>query len=213
VQTISISGVLPKIFEEKPPASQIWQQKVEFSNGKFYLIKADSGKGKSSLFSFMYGYRSDFLGKIDFDNRNISAISRQEWDLIRINNLSLLFQDLRLFPKLTAFENIVLKNKLTGYKTIEEIRQMLDFLEIKKKTNEKCEKLSWGQQQRTAIVRALCQPFNFLLLDEPISHIDDRISAKIAALITAEVQKQGAAVIVSSIGKNLTMNYNQVLEL
>jgi ABC-type lipoprotein export system ATPase subunit len=213
VQTISILGVLPRIFEENPPDSQIWQQEVEFSNGKFYLIEADSGKGKSSLFSFIYGYRSDFLGNISFDNRNIGIVSPQEWDSIRRNNISLLFQDLRLFPKLTAFENIVLKNKLTGYKTAEDITQMLDFLEIKEKANEKCEKLSWGQQQRTAIVRALCQPFNFLLLDEPISHLDDRISAKIAELITAEAKKQGAAVVVSSIGKKLTINYDQVFEL
>ncbi|MDR1542938.1 MAG: ATP-binding cassette domain-containing protein [Prevotellaceae bacterium] len=213
MNVIKLQKILPEIFAESPLQSGVWQKKLEFEKGKFYLIEAASGKGKSSLFSFLYGYRNDFLGETVFDNQNINSFSAKDWNEIRRKNISLLFQDLRLFPELTALENIELKNRLTNYKTRAEILQMIEYLQVADKTNEKCEKLSWGQQQRVAIVRALCQPFDFLLLDEPVSHIDDLMAVLAADLIKKEAKNQGAAVIVSSIGKNLPLNYEKKLDL
>ena len=70
-----------------------------------------------------------------------------------------------------------------------------------------------GQQQRVAIVRAVCQPFDFILLDEPISHIDDRMAAVVADIITEEADRQKAGVVVSSIGKSLPLRYDTTLNL
>ena len=204
---------MPKIFADSEINSEIWKNEVTFSKGNFYLLEADSGKGKSSLFSFIYGYRNDFFGEILFDNKNISTINPKNWNSLRNNSLSLLFQDLRLFGEITALENILLKTRLTKYKTQSEILQMFDLLNIADKTHEKCEKLSFGQQQRVAIIRALSQPFDFMLLDEPISHLDDNCSLTVAELIKTEAQKIGAAVIVSSIGKRLPMAFNEALKL
>ena len=138
-----------------------------------YLIEAASGTGKSSLCSYIYGYRSDYQGIINFDETNIKAYTVEQWVNLRKHSLSMLFQDLRIFSELTAFENVQLKNNLTGYKKKKEILALFDAMGIADKANIKAGKLSFGQQQRVAFIRALCQPFDFIFLEEPISHLDD----------------------------------------
>jgi ABC-type lipoprotein export system ATPase subunit len=209
MNTIVLSNSRPRVFFDLELHSDVWDKHLTFEKGKFYLIEAESGTGKSSLFSFIYGYRNDFLGSIYFDEHNVNDVMLKEWDDIRRTKLSLLFQELRLFPELTAFENIELKNQLTHHKSQEEIVAMLDLLGIGDKKDIPCAKLSWGQQQRVAIIRALCQPYQFLLFDEPISHLDDKNAAIIADLVEKEAKAQDAAIIVSSIGKQLPLPYHQ----
>ncbi len=67
--------------------------------------------------------------------------------------------------------------------------------------------LSVGQQQRVAIVRALCQPFNFLLLDEPVSHLDERNNAAVARIIETEARENHAAVIATSVGNKIQLPF------
>ena len=211
---IFLNNTLPQVFsDEKDLASEVWKNNINFEKGKSYLIKAESGSGKSSLCSYIYGYRVDFLGQILFDQMDAKSLSRTQWDNIRRKHLSLLFQELRLFPELTAIENIRLKNNLTRYKTEDQIASLFEQLGIADRKNYPVGKLSWGQQQRVAIIRALCQPFDFLFLDEPISHLDDNNATIIADLVVAEAASQGAGLIVTSIGKDLPVNYNQTLSL
>ncbi|MDU1904331.1 MAG: ATP-binding cassette domain-containing protein [Dysgonomonas sp.] len=211
---IILRNALPAIFSnEEKTNSDIWQKDIQFEKGNYYLVEANSGTGKSSLCSYIYGYRADYLGDILFDDRNIREIKMNEWDSIRQVKLSILFQELNLFPELTAWENVVLKNNLTHYKTEEEIRQMFSMLGISDKKESLIGKMSWGQQQRVAIIRSLCQPFDFLILDEPISHLDDTNARIIAELIFSEASQQGAAVISTSIGKHLPLSYSKVLAL
>lgn len=206
---ITLSNSRPRVFFDLELHSEVWDKELTFERGKFYLIEAESGTGKSSLFSFIYGYRNDFLGKFSFDNRDVNDIPLIEWDEIRKTKISLLFQELRLFPELTAFENIELKNQLTHHKTHDEIIDLLKLLGIGDKKDIPCATLSWGQQQRVAVIRALCQPYDFLLFDEPISHLDDKNAAIIADLVEKEAKAKNAAVIVSSIGKQLPLPYHQ----
>lgn len=211
---ISIENVIPNIFSDTGKLeSGIWDSFIQFERTNFYLIEAASGKGKSSLCSYIYGSRFDYSGKFCFDKKNIKEFSSATWDTIHSRQLSLLFQELSLFGELTALENIILKNNLTHYKTQKQIEDMFERLDIADKTNQKTEKLSWGQQQRVAIIRCLCQPFSFLLLDEPISHLDDKNAAIAAQLITEEVIQQGASAIVTSIGKDLPLDYTKTIAL
>lgn len=211
---ISLINTLPDAFlEMQDIKSEIWKSNIDFEKGKSYLIKAESGLGKSSLCSYIYGYRVDFSGDILFDNDNIKAIQADKWDIIRSKHISLLLQELRLFPELTALENVYLKNNLTHYKTNDEIDSMFEQLGITERKNQLIGKMSWGQQQRVAIIRALCQPFDFLFLDEPISHLDDNNAQIITNLILDEVKAQQAGLIVTSIGKDLPMDYSQILSL
>lgn len=73
--------------------------------------------------------------------------------------------------------------------------------------------MSFGQQQRVAMIRALVQPFDFILVDEPISHLDDNNSKIMGDIMMTESKAQGAGVIVTSIGKHMNLNYNKVFKL
>lgn len=193
--------------------SEVWHRDLSFQKGKSYLIEAASGTGKSSLCSYIYGYRRDYQGIIAFDERNIRSYSVGQWTEVRKRSLSILFQELRIFPELTALENVLLKNRLTGCKKKKEISLLFEALGISDKMNVKAEQLSFGQQQRVAFVRCLCQPFDFILLDEPISHLDDENATIMSRLLKEEADKQQAGIIVTSIGKHLPMEYDQVLRL
>lgn len=211
---IHLQQTLPQVFADRNSvSSDVWHQDLTFRKGEMYLIEAASGTGKSSLCSYIYGYRNDYQGIINFGETNIKSCSVKDWVELRKRSLSMLFQDLRIFSELTAFENIQLKNQLTGYKKKKEIQAIFETLGIADKLNVKAAKLSFGQQQRVAFIRSLCQPFDFLFLDEPISHLDDENSRIMGELIHREAEKQGAGVIVTSIGKHIDLPYHKILKL
>ena len=211
---ITLQNTLPEIFAGKDYIdSDVWHKNVELERGHFYLIEAASGTGKSSLCSYIYGYRNDYQGIICFDDNNIRSLGVKDWVEIRKRSLSMLFQDLRLFTELTALENVQLKNSLTGFKKKKEIKDLFFELGIGDKMNVPVGKMSFGQQQRVALIRALCQPFDFLFMDEPVSHLDE-VNAKIMArIITEEAVRQGAGVVVTSIGKHLELDYTKKMML
>ena len=214
MKSIHLRQTLPQVFADRNSiTSDIWHKNVVFSKGEMYLIEAASGTGKSSLCSYIYGYRNDYQGIINFDETNIKAYSVEQWVNLRKHSLSMLFQDLRLFTELTALENIQLKNNLTGYKKKKEILALFETMGIADKAHIKAGKLSFGQQQRVAFIRALCQPFDFIFLDEPISHLDDCNGKIMSNLLLEEAGRQEAGIIVTSIGKHIELPYNHVLRL
>lgn len=218
IDTIILNNVLPRVFagsENEPPVngSQVWLQKLEFHRSQSYLIEAESGTGKSSLCSFIYGNRCDYSGEVLFDGVNVKSFSIARWSELRTHALALLPQEMRLFPELTVLENIQIKNRLTDYKTEGEILEMLRRLEISEKVHQQAAYLSVGQQQRVAIVRALCQPMDFLILDEPVSHLDERNNEIVAQLIKEEASAQNAGIIATSVGNKITISFDEVISL
>ena len=178
MEIIHLRQTLPQVFADRDAiTSDVWHQDLVLRKGERYLIEAASGTGKSSLCSYIYGYRRDYQGIINFDERNIRSLSIHEWVELRKHSLSMLFQELRIFPELTALE------------------------------------LSFGQQQRVAFIRALCQPFDFIFLDEPISHLDDDNGTLMGRMLSEEAERQGAGIIVTSIGKHIELEYNKVMKL
>ena len=189
METIKFHSILPQVFAQRTDLkSEIWKQDVTFQKGHLYLVEAESGKGKSTFCSYILGYRHDYSGSVMFDEDVTANYRVSDWVEMRKRHISHLFQELRLFPELTAMENIEIKNKITG-----------------------C--MSFGQQQRVAMMRALCQPFDFILADEPISHLDDNNSRIMGEIMMTEAKAQGAGVIVTSIGKHMDLPYEHVFKL
>ena len=209
MERIELLHTLPLVFQGREPKSQIWLQDVTFQKGRTYLVEANSGTGKSSLCSYIIGYRKDYLGTILFDGRDIRNYRVSEWTSLRKHSLSLLFQELRLFPELTAMENVQIKNGLTGHKSRQEIETWFERLGIADKMDAKAGRMSFGQQQRVAMIRALVQPFDFLMADEPVSHLDDKNSAVMGEIMMEEARRQGAGVIVTSIGRHISLPYEK----
>ncbi len=214
MQEIRLQGCLPAVFAGRDDdKSEVWLRDIAFERGKHYLISAESGTGKSSLCAYLYGYRVDYSGEFSFDGRDIRQLSVAEWCEVRKHHLAYLPQELRLFPELTALENVLLKNRLTHHKSEQEIVSYFEQLGIPEKVNSLVGKLSIGQQQRVAIIRTLCQPADFFVLDEPVSHLDEANNAIVAALVTAEASRQGAGIISTSVGNNVKIQVDKEFKL
>lgn len=211
---ITLDNALPQIFHGRDmSASEVWQRSLTLERGGIYLIEAASGTGKTSLCSYLIGYRDDYEGRILFDNTDIRSLSVGQWVQARRTGLSHLFQELRLFPELTAWENIQIKNSLTHWRTARQVDEWFDAFGIAEKRNELVGRMSFGQQQRVAMIRALVQPFSFLLADEPISHLDDANSRAMAQVLLAEIRSQGAGLVVTSVGKHMDLPYSKTFRL
>ncbi|MGN1375980.1 MAG: ATP-binding cassette domain-containing protein [Prevotella sp.] len=214
MNNISFKQVVPEVFASADNhESDIWDADATFQKGSLYLVEAASGKGKSTFCSYILGYRRDYTGRISFDNDDISTFKTADWVTIRQRHISCLFQELRLFPELTAYENVEVKNRLTGFKTKESIYRWFEMLGIADKRDVKVGRMSFGQQQRVAMMRALVQPFDFLLADEPISHLDDCNSEIMGRIMLEEARAQGAGIIVTSIGKHIELEYEKIFRL
>lgn len=215
IDRITFQSVVPQVFESQKEAlhSEVWNRELTFEKGKLYLIEAASGRGKSTFCSYVLGYRHDYSGQVLFNDVPTSTFKVRDWVEARRLHISHLFQELRLFPELTAFENIVIKNKLTNFKSQEQIAMWFEQLGITDKMHERIGRMSFGQQQRVALIRALVQPFDFLLVDEPISHLDDKNAVVMAEMMMKEAREQGAGVLVTSIGKHMDLPYERVVKL
>jgi ABC-type lipoprotein export system ATPase subunit len=213
MESITLNGLHPSSISNTDPASvfEPWFNDIRFDKGTNCLITAPSGHGKSSLFAFIFGERNDYSGNISFDSRNIASLKQNEWRNIRRRSLSCVFQGLRLFSDLTVRENIELKNKITGHKSPDEIESLTVKAGIENKINEKVGRLSFGQQQRVATIRALCQPFDFILLDEPFSHLDEKNIEIMSDLISAETERQNAGLILCSLGYEYPFRFHKRL--
>jgi len=214
METITLNNTLPRVFAGQDSIhSEIWLHDVTLERGKRYLISAESGTGKSSLCSYIYGYRQDYSGTIAFDGKDINTLTIDQWCDVRLRHIAYLPQDMRLFGELTAMENVELKNRLTSHKSRNEILKLFEIMGIADKVDSLASKLSIGQQQRVAIIRTLCQPCDFIMLDEPVSHLDEENNRIVADLITQEADRQGAGIIATSVGNHLKIDGATIINL
>jgi putative ABC transport system ATP-binding protein len=132
---------------------------------------------------------------------------------LRRDGLSVVFQDLRIFPVLNGWENLEVKRILTGTETAERAEAWMDRLGIGDKKVASGRTLSYGEQQRLAIVRSLLQPFRWLLMDEPFSHLDKENMRRAAALIAEVVEERGASLLLADLDANDYFPYTQTLTL
>lgn len=193
--------------------NSIWGNSFQITSGKKVVLNASSGKGKTTFTTSMAGIRNNYEGEILFGPIKLSSLNREEWSKFRTETLSVVYQDLQLFPDLTVMENLKLKNSLTNSFKDQELLAMLAKLGIENKAEQQCSKLSLGQQQRVAIIRALCQPFQWLILDEPFSHLDQENARKSLELINDRCDQLNAGFILTTLGDFYGFEYDQELKL
>lgn len=210
----TLSNVLPiPLKEQHIGNSEVWNTELEIQHNKKIFLSAPSGKGKTTFQLMLYGIRKDYEGTVKMRGEDIKTFDLNKWAEIRQNKLSIIFQDLRLFPELSAFENIELKNNLTKHKTKDQILQMAESLAVAEFLNKKAGILSYGQRQRMAIIRAMCQPFELLLMDEPFSHLDRVNIDKACTLINAECAHNKAGYLIASLGDKYVLDYDLTIQL
>lgn len=214
MEVIKIKNIIPHPLKDFGfDESEVWNNEIEFEKGNYYQIVAHSGVGKSTLINIIYGDRKDYDGNVLFDTNDISKLKSNDWNEIRKTKLSYVFQGLHLFEELTLLENIQLKNELTNHATENEIKNWIEAVGLSKHLNQKAVHLSYGQRQRIAVIRAFCQPFDFILLDEPFSHLDDINQSLLMDLIEIEAKKNKAGIILTSLQQIEDQRLNHVIKL
>lgn len=212
---LSLQQLVPVPLHDKPglEKSAVWKKTLEFRTPEYVFIQAPSGTGKTTLIHQLYGLRKDFTGSIGWNGQLSQEMNEEQWASVRSRDVSVIFQDLRLFPGLTAWENLEIKRTLTDTVPASAAAGWMERLGIGNKKNALASTLSYGEQQRLAIIRALLQPFHWLLMDEPFSHLDKNNTAIAAALILDVVRQNNAGIMLADLDENSFFPYTQTLKL
>lgn len=212
--TLHLQNILPTYFDaSRAGQSEIWGKDLLFSKGEMIKIVAPSGSGKTSLVSFLYGMRGDFNGTIQWGDINIARATIEQKSRLRQASVSIVFQDLRLFPEQTVWQNINIKRQLNPFHPEEKIKEMAARLGMENKLDRLAKTCSYGEQQRVAIIRSLMQPFDYLLLDEPFSHLDTANSQKAMQLMLEEATLRKSSIVFADLERIDYFPFDKIFHL
>ncbi len=181
------------------PGGTLALDEVDFTidKGEFVFILGHSGAGKSTLLKLMLKEEEPTDGDITIADYNLSRIRRRKVPYLR-RELGVVFQDFRLIPTMTAYENVAFAMRVTNV-SAREIRRrvpyILKLVGLEDKSQVYPEQLSGGEQQRVALARALVHNPKIILADEPTGNIDPKLSMEIIELLK-EINKLGTTVVV-----------------
>ncbi len=172
--------------------------------GSFHFLTGPSGAGKSSLLSLMFLGRRPTRGLVTMFGQNINGLSRDQMAPLR-QRIGVVFQDFRLLPHLSAFDNVALPLRIQGCPEKEvrsNVTELLEWTGLGEHMDALPSTMSGGQQQRTAIARAVITRPRLLLADEPTGNLDDDIGLRLMGLFD-QLNKMGTSVVIAT--HNITM--------
>ncbi len=172
---------------------------MKIAKGEFVFITGKSGAGKTTLLHLIFRAELPTRGAVLVNNFNIVRLQRQSVPFLR-RNIGVVFQDFKLLPQKTVFENIAFALQVVGTPKREinqRVMQVLQYIGLKDKRDLLPYRLSGGEQQRVAIARALVNSPPILLADEPTGNLDPEISLEIMRLFE-DIHSQGTTVVVAT---------------
>jgi len=211
---ITLEHVCPSFLQGTE--SEVWGKDIRFPEKTVVNVAAPSGTGKTTFMSILYGVLTDYAGSLQFDGKDAACLSRREWAQLRQRKLSFMFQDLRLFDQLTCVDNVLLKaNQAKPVDSVDSafIETAFERLGMTPRLQALTGSCSQGEKQRVAFVRALVQPFDWILLDEPFSHLDEACIKTMRDLLLEVKEKNHAGLIVTSLAPDQWLPYDMAVAL
>ncbi len=178
------------------------------SGGGFRWLQGPSGAGKSSLLRLLYLANRPSVGRLFVLGKEIGLSTRQDLPPLR-RQIGVVFQDFRLMPHLSAFDNVALPLRLAGRPEGQiraDVDEMLRWVGLQRRAAARPAELSGGEQQRVAIARAVIGRPSLLLADEPTGNLDDRQANRLMQLIS-EMNRLGTTVVVATHNDSLVQRY------
>ncbi|HPQ50135.1 MAG: cell division ATP-binding protein FtsE [Alphaproteobacteria bacterium] len=169
------------------------------TSGSFHFLCGPSGAGKTSLMSLLYLGRRPTRGTIQAFGQNTNLLSRTDLAALR-QNIGVIFQDFRLLPHMSAFDNVALPLRINGMnekKTKAHVEELLDWVGLGDCMHRLPPTMSGGQQQRIAVARAVIANPKLLLADEPTGNLDDEIGMKLMGLFE-QLNKMGTTIVIAT---------------
>ncbi len=180
----------------------------ELQQGSFHFLTGPSGAGKTSLLKLLYLGQHPTRGIINMLGRDLSAVPRRELPMLR-RQIGIVFQDFRLLPHLSAFDNVALPLRTSGLaeKDIKRnVTELLEWVGIGDKMEARPPTLSGGEQQRIAIARAVINRPKLLVADEPTGNVDSEIGTRIMHLFE-ELNRHGTTVLIATHDDEITSRF------
>lgn len=177
---------------------------LEIHKGEFLSLVGQSGAGKSTLMSLIIGEERPDIGRIFIDDIDVAQIRMSDIPYLR-RKIGVVFQDIKLLPNRTAFENIAFALEVSGESPLtikKEVPEILEMVGLGEKTNAFPQEMSGGEKQRVAIARALAHKPVLLLADEPTGNLDSINAWEIIQLLL-RINKAGTTVILATHAKDL----------
>ena len=170
---------------------------LHIDKGEFIYVIGATGSGKSTLIKVLNGEEVPDEGTVIVDGINVGALKHRKVPYYR-RNVGCVFQDYRLLPKLTVFENIAFALEVVGMprKQIRKrVMEVLELVDLKEKARSYPDELSGGQQQRVTIGRAIANKPKVLIADEPTGNLDSKNSHEILSLFKELNEKEGVSIL------------------
>ncbi|WP_209977288.1 ABC transporter ATP-binding protein [Paenibacillus eucommiae] len=174
---------------------------ISLPAGKLIAFKGRSGSGKTTLINLLGTLDRPTEGSIMFCGQNITGMSDQQRDKIRRTQMGLVFQSFALIPLMSAYENVEFVLRIAGIPANarkDAAIQALDQVGLKPRMHHRPYEMSGGEQQRTAIARAIAHKPKLILADEPTAELDSRTGLHIIKVFRDLVEKQGMTIVLTT---------------
>jgi len=181
----------------------------ELEPGSFHFLTGPSGAGKTSLMSLMFLGRKPTRGLISMFGQNINQLERQQLSAIR-QRIGVVFQEFRLLPHLSAFDNVALPLRIIGRpesEILSHVNELLEWVGLGDHKRMLPPTMSGGQQQRVAIARAVIARPKLLLADEPTGNLDDEIGFRLMNLFE-QLNRMGTTIVIATHSQTIMEKLN-----
>ena len=183
---------------------------MQIEDGEFVFLVGASGSGKSTIIKLITGEIKPTAGTVHVNGYNLERIRKREIPYLR-RTVGVMFQDFRLIPNMTVYENVAFAMRVVGAKEKEikeRVPYVLELVGLEGKMNRHPGEMSGGEQQRLAIARALVNNPSTIIADEPTGNLDPERSFEIMALLQ-EINNLGTTVLVVTHAQNLVEAFHK----
>ena len=206
-----------KIYTGAVDTQVLFDINLSFDTGSCNAIVGESGSGKSTLLNIMGTLDKPTRGEVIIDGINIGDMDKNELAELRNETIGFVFQFHYLLPEFTAIENVLIpyqiKSRRTSKKILEKVNELFEMLGITQWKNSPVTKMSGGQQQRTAIARALINNPKILIADEPTGNLDSETTNKICGSFREINQRFGTTFIVVTHDRQVAGKTDRIIEI
>jgi putative ABC transport system ATP-binding protein len=186
---------------------------VCFAEGECVALLGRSGSGKSTILNLISGIDRPDSGVININGTDVTALDENGRTLFRRRNIGFVYQFFNLLPTLTVLENVMLPLELNGLNHKDRALELLDEVELLDRKGQYPDRLSGGEQQRVAIVRALVHDPLILLADEPTGNIDKETGANILKLMENLIRRRNKNLIMVTHSREVARFADRILYL
>ncbi|MBE6780467.1 MAG: cell division ATP-binding protein FtsE [Ruminococcaceae bacterium] len=182
---------------------------IKINNGEFVFVVGSSGAGKSTFMKLIMREEKANTGKIVVNGFDLTSMRRKDVPMLR-RTMGIVFQDFRLIPNMTVFDNVAFAMHVVGADGRDirkEVSKALAKVGLGHKARALPNQLSGGEQQRVGLARALVNSPDLIIADEPTGNVDPNMSYEIVSLLT-EINKRGTTILMVTHDHNLVRDFH-----